>query len=106
MTTPVDARRKYAWAVILVLAVGLQISADDGSGESPMISNVFFETEIRQALQDLGSQAGVTIIAWYGLTISRGRVMPVMMAMGTKAAALTPSMVSSAGRTRNAARVA
>lgn len=49
--------------VTSVLAIHLQAIAEDQSSDSQLISNVFFDTDLRQALQDIAMQAGVTIIA-------------------------------------------
>jgi type II secretory pathway component GspD/PulD (secretin) len=56
------------WAIIVLglamtLAIDVQSSAETQNNDASLISNVFYETDLRQALQDVAMQAGVTIIA-------------------------------------------
>ncbi|MBD3290499.1 hypothetical protein GF337_16970 [candidate division KSB1 bacterium] len=49
---------------ILILVAALPITANDANGqEMPLVTNIFFETDLRQALKDLSNESGVTIIA-------------------------------------------
>lgn len=50
-------------AAAILLAIGLLLTAPVLAQDSKLVSNVFSETDLRQAIEDIAAQAGVNIIA-------------------------------------------
>jgi type II secretory pathway component GspD/PulD (secretin) len=54
---------RSAFAVILVVLAGILPGSEQAMAQDVLFSNVFVETDLRQALEDIATQAGVNIIA-------------------------------------------
>ncbi len=49
--------------VILIYFIPNSFANDATKNNKPLVSNIFFETDLRQALKDLSNESGITIIA-------------------------------------------
>ena len=50
-------------SVLLTLTLLMAAPAPTSAQNSPLISNVFFQSDLRQAIEDIAAQAGINIIA-------------------------------------------
>ena len=55
----------YRMLVIVILFYLIQncFAGENNKGAHPLVSNIFFETDLRQAIKDLSNESGITIIA-------------------------------------------
>ena len=54
---------KNIWICVLSFAVFLFVSGVGVAQDHPLVSNVFYQSDLRQALEDVAAQAQVNIIA-------------------------------------------
>jgi len=60
----VNSRFKYVVsAFIVALAMGTNLATTTHAQSPPTVDNVFFQTDLRQALEDIAAQTGVNVIA-------------------------------------------
>ena len=59
----INYRTFFLLVCFFLFISGVGISREQDAGSLPFITNVFFETDIRQALQDIAAQAGIPILA-------------------------------------------
>ena len=55
--------RRMAAAILVALSMAITVPPMAAAQSTPVVDNVFFQTDLRQALEDIAAQTGVNIIA-------------------------------------------